>query len=152
MIEPSQGGSQVELLIRLLHEVGEELSQLSSDMAAAAGSHPTDLHAVSLISRHGDDPLTVGALREHIGLSPAATTALVDRLESSGHVCRVRDEHDRRRVFLHATQQAHDTATRVLQRFLDELRSALTRYDEDELAAAARVLTDVREALAKRNA
>lgn len=152
MIERSQEASQIEALIHLLHEVSEELSQLSADMATAAGSHPTDLHAVSLISRHQGDPLTVGALREHMGLSPAATTALVDRLESSGHVRRVRDDRDRRRVYLHATEQAHTTASMVLRGFLDELRSALTKYDEDELSAAARFLEDVREALANRGA
>jgi DNA-binding MarR family transcriptional regulator len=152
MSEVRQGPGEVEALIGLLHEVSEGLTRLATEMASAAGSHPTDLHAVSVISRHDQAPLTIGDLQSRMGLSPAATTALVDRLEASGHVQRVRDARDRRRVYLHATEHAHDTAMSLLQGFLDELRAALATYDRDELAAAGRVLADVRDTLATRQA
>ena len=150
MSERRPVAEDTEGLIGLLHEVSEGLTRLAADMADAAGSHPTDMHAVSVISRHDDDPLTVGALGEHVGLSPAASTALVDRLEARGHVRRVRDERDRRRVHLHATELAHATSMSVLEGFLGVLRSRLEHYDEHELAVAQRFLEDVRVALAHR--
>ena len=42
--------------------------------------------------------MTAGELAGRLGLGAPATTALVDRLESAGHVRRDRDPHDRRKV------------------------------------------------------
>ncbi len=49
-------------------------------------------------------PLTLGELAEHLRLSRAATTELVDRVEERGLVGRIRDERDRRRVFVMVTE------------------------------------------------
>src|SRR6266850_2573450 len=45
-----------------------------------------------------DGPKTAGQLSEAIGLSSAATTTLLDRLEQRGLIQRVRDAADRRKV------------------------------------------------------
>ena len=42
--------------------------------------------------------MTPGRLDEELNLTSPSITALVDRLESHGHLRRVRDQHDRRRV------------------------------------------------------
>ena len=49
--------------------------------------------------------MTAGELSRAIGLRPAATTALVDRLERDGWVRRVRAEDDRRRVQVEMTEE-----------------------------------------------
>ncbi|MBX6387338.1 MAG: MarR family transcriptional regulator [Microbispora sp.] len=49
-------------------------------------------------------PLTVGDLGGRLRLSRAATTELLDRIESRGLVARVRDQHDRRRVYVGITE------------------------------------------------
>src|SRR5712691_3749255 len=51
-----------------------------------------------------DGPKTAGQLAEAIGLSSAATTALLDRLEHRGLVQRVRDAADRRKVLAEMTE------------------------------------------------
>lgn len=148
MVVGKQGGGPdpVGELIALLQETGEGMARLAQDMAETARSHPTDMTAVSVLSRH-PAPLTVGELGREMGLSKAATTALVDRLERAGHVHRVRDTRDRRRWHLRVTDSAHALAESVLRDFLDHTRAALAHYDPGELAVARRFLTDVRDAL-----
>lgn len=115
-------------------------------MAGASGSHLTDVTAISVLSRQAQR-LTVGELGSHLNLSKAATTSLVDRLEHAGHVIRVRDAQDRRRWHLEVTPEAHALAASVLESFLDRTRAALASYTDDELAVAARFLTDISRAL-----
>ena len=137
----------VEQLIALLHQTGEGMNRLAQRMAEVSGAHPTDLTAISLLARH-PDPVTVGRLGTELQLSKAATTALVDRLESAGHVHRVRDPLDRRRWYLQTTDSAHQVAQTVLEDFLHRTRTALADYSPAELQTAQRFLTDVAAALA----
>jgi DNA-binding MarR family transcriptional regulator len=58
-------------------------------------------------------PLTVGELATHLGLSKAATTELVDRVEERGLIDRMRDDRDRRRVFLWLTETGRDQARQL---------------------------------------
>ena len=64
--------------------------------AEAAGLNTTDWHALSVLGLAGR--LTAGELAERTGLTTGATTRLIDRLERAGHVRRVVDPADRRRV------------------------------------------------------
>jgi len=147
MTEHTAGRPAVKELIRLLHRTSEGITRRAQEMAERSGSHPTDLTAVSLLARHAGQPLTVSALGEQLNLSRAATTSLVDRLERVGHVRRVRDETDRRRIYLHTTEAADAAAEAVLKNFLDRTVAALEGYSDAELAAARRFLTDVCAAL-----
>ncbi|GAB4049445.1 MarR family winged helix-turn-helix transcriptional regulator [Catellatospora paridis] len=70
-------------------------AQAASD---AAGMHPTDWAALSTLNLAGR--LTSGELAERTGLTTGATTRLIDRLERAGHVRRVADATDRRRVLV----------------------------------------------------
>ncbi len=67
------------------------------------GLGPSDLRCLDWLS---SGPLTAGELSRAVGLRPAATTALVDRLERDGWVRRVRSEGDRRRVLVELTEDA----------------------------------------------
>ncbi|HJP77126.1 MAG TPA: MarR family transcriptional regulator [Pseudonocardiaceae bacterium] len=68
-------------------------SQVSAD---AAGLGPTDVYTLNLLCTFGQ--LTAGQLAERTGLTTGAVTRLIDRLERAGHVRRVPDPVDRRRV------------------------------------------------------
>lgn len=149
MAEPLQGTSRahlVEELLGLLHHSGEGLTRLAQEMAAASRSHPTDMAAISLLARRPAQ-LTVGGLGQELGLSKAATTSLVDRLEAAGHVHRVRDTGDRRRWHLEVTETAHHLAASILDEFLRRTREALASYSVEDLDVARRFLTDVNAAL-----
>jgi DNA-binding Lrp family transcriptional regulator len=99
--------------------------------ADAAGLHPTDLYALNILELSGS--MTAGALAEQTGLTTGATTRLIDRLEQHGHVRRVADSADRRRILIKAvpdpTFDAGDTFGPARRR----LAEVFARYNAEQL-------------------
>ena len=89
-------------------------------------------------------PLTLGELATHLGLSKATTTELVTRVEERKLVDRMRDERDRRRVYVWLTDMGRQRAaahSRVLAD--DELLAAVDRMaptDRESLITGLRAL------------
>jgi DNA-binding MarR family transcriptional regulator len=77
---------------------------MHSAMAAEFGLSATDWKSLDVLTRCG--PLTAGQLGRHTALTSASVTALIDRLESKGFVCRTRDPEDRRRVVVEVVPEA----------------------------------------------
>jgi DNA-binding MarR family transcriptional regulator len=71
---------------------------LSEAIARHVGLRSADLEVLGAIEQHG--PLTAGQLSELTGLSAAAVTGLIDRLENAGVAARQADPADRRRVLV----------------------------------------------------
>jgi len=131
-------------LVRLLQRHTVEAVRLGRAFAERHGLHPTDWAALLAVMQ-GDragTPLTPGELGERLDMSSGATTAVVDRLERAGHVRRVRDERDRRRLTLHRAESAQA----LLADFYDPLDAAMevlvTGYTALELAAVQRFLAE----------
>lgn len=61
-------------------------------------------------------PLTPARLAERIALTTGATSTLLNRLETSGHIVRTREHSDRRVVTLHVTPSSHQLAMRSTPR------------------------------------
>ena len=85
----------MQVFIPLIREFAGRLIMMHSAIADSLGLHATDIRAVRLLR---EEPLTAGALGEGVGLTGAATTALIDRLEKAGYVVRERETLDRRKV------------------------------------------------------
>ena len=66
------------------------------------GLGPSDLRCLDWLA---SGPMTAGELSRAVGLRPAATTALLDRLERDGWVRRTRADSDRRRVQVELTDE-----------------------------------------------
>jgi DNA-binding MarR family transcriptional regulator len=141
---PSGGAEARAELIRLLQRHTVEATRLGRAFAERHDLHPTDWAALLAVMQ-GDragTPLTPGELGERLGVSSGATTAVVDRLERAGHVRRVRDERDRRRLTLHRAE----TAQALIAAFFGPLESAMDSiilgYTGPELATVQRFLSD----------
>jgi DNA-binding MarR family transcriptional regulator len=124
------------------HAVGAV--RLGRAFAERHGLHPTDWTALLAVA-HGDEvgrSLTPGELGDRLGMSSGATTAVVDRLERAGHVLRVRDERDRRRIALHHAEGA-DALLAAFFAPLEAAMEALTvGYTARDLAVVRRFLAD----------
>lgn len=140
-------GDAADVVIRLLWDVAAGLRELEAEMARASGTHPTDLAAISMLSRRHPEAFTIGELGDELGVTKTAATSIVDRLERAGHVRRVRDTRDRRRVHVEVTATAEAVAEQVLSDHLRRIRAALADYTPDEVAVVARFLADLRDAL-----
>jgi DNA-binding MarR family transcriptional regulator len=87
----------------------------------------TQLKCLGMLS-DADEPISLGALSEEIGLSPAAVSRAVDGLVQRGEVKRQEDPSDRRSRLLTVTARGRATYERLVavraagvRRFVDEL-------------------------------
>ncbi|MFJ9619560.1 MarR family transcriptional regulator [Streptomyces noursei] len=137
-------------LVHLLREVTLQLDLAGGEFAARNGLHRTDLRALIALldaARAGEE-LTAGRLGARLGLNSAGTTALVDRLERLGHLRRVRDTRDRRRVLLVVDPRAVTLGQSFFGPLIARTLALLDSFDPGERAAIRRFLTGVRDAAA----
>jgi DNA-binding MarR family transcriptional regulator len=125
--------SKEELMAALTHEVRAmqaAVDQMDDAACAALRINRTDGRCLDVIDREG--PLTAGTLAERSGLTTAAVTAVLDRLERAGYARRVSDPGDRRRVLVEMTDLARERAGAIWGP-LGDFRRELGRYTLDEL-------------------
>jgi DNA-binding MarR family transcriptional regulator len=114
-------------------------------VAARLGLNRTDLRCLDWLV---DRPRSVGELAAATGLSSAATTTLVDRLETKGFVRRVRDPDDRRKVLVEMTSDGRERSDEFYGPLVREGVGLLADRTNAELEifrdflVAARELTD----------
>ena len=146
---PNPRGPEMEV-VHLLRAATVELALHSARFASRNGMHPTDVRALIALmdaSRAGEE-MTAGRLGTALGLNSAGTTALVDRLERAGHVRRLRDPRDRRKVVIEVTERAVELGWSSFGPLIERTVELLQGYDERELAAIKGFLAGVRDAAA----
>jgi DNA-binding MarR family transcriptional regulator len=95
------------------------------------GLNPTDLRCLDWLT---SGPMTAGELAKATGLSSAATTTLIDRLEDKGYVARERDGIDRRKVEIRLTSEAETRLGELYGPLATEGGRLLEPFSDDELA------------------
>lgn len=128
-------------LVRELRTFTGEIERYILQMSHVHSMHRTDLTAISLVmDRQGASPKDIS---QGLGLSPSATTAMLDRLESAGHVRRERVEGDRRAVRVEITDQALAVGGSMFGLLARHLREVLDTYDDQELARTAALMARI---------
>lgn len=92
---------------------GEALDSMLATAHDMGISNIPALRAVAFIGRE-EKPPTLGKIAAHVGLSSAAVTGTIDRLESQGYVERTYSREDRRTVRVKLTAQGEDLRAKVL--------------------------------------
>lgn len=95
-----------------------------------------------------DEPLAVGALAERMGVTPGATTRLVDGMIGRGWLERRRDPDDRRRVLLELTDEGRDEAEYlrgITEEVVGEVVDELPDGERGAILAALRTLREAFE-------
>jgi len=90
---------------------------------------------LSELERAGD-PLTMSQLSKELKVSNGNVTGVIDRLEKTGFVKRVRAEHDRRIQFIELTAKGRKEFNRMAsrhERWVAELLSELSMTDMNQL-------------------
>jgi DNA-binding MarR family transcriptional regulator len=129
----------------LLRRLTVELDAVGQRFAGLHGLNRTDVRALVAImdaARRGQ-ALTAGALGSAVELSSASVTALVDRLERVGHLHRVRDPADRRRVALQMSDEAMAAGAEYFGGLQRDLVAAMSGYSDAELAVVRRFLEEM---------
>ena len=135
-------------LTSLVRDLSTETYLYAHEVARRLGLHPSDLSAMGVIARsaRAGRAVTAGELSRQVRLSPAAVSALLDRLEGVGHVERRRHATDRRKVVLDVTRIAQEASREMFTPLAVHLRSSLSGYSDAELELAARIVRDMTEA------
>jgi DNA-binding MarR family transcriptional regulator len=138
----TEDGNLREELLRLTQVLAGEGAKLMGAFAARQGLHPTDVAALTriLVGQEQGAPLTPGVLAEELALTSGAVTSVLDRLERAGHVVRVRDGNDRRKVLLHYSPGGRELADAFLVPFRERAAVVTDQFSSAELDAVRRYL------------
>ena len=123
----------------LIREIFEVSSEFESHVGRQLTVNPTDLQAMEHLIMSG--PLSPTDLSKRIGISTAATTAVIDRLVALDHASRTQHPTDRRGVVVVPNPRSVERAMGtllpmimgidgVLDEFAAEDRATITHYLE----------------------
>jgi DNA-binding MarR family transcriptional regulator len=113
--------AEVERLFRRINYI---IFRKSRNVLSEFGITPPQFSTLSTVSYH--DGITMGELCDHLYLTSATVTGLVDRLEERNLVLRERDTDDRRVIRLRITPLGRD----VLEKSVEARRAVLVTYVE----------------------
>lgn len=131
------------------HLMGRELSAATimfhSAIAESLGLSTTDHKALDFIYRHA--PLTAGRLAELTGLTTAAITGVIDRLEKAEFVKRKADPNDRRKVLIVPNPARQQDVYRLFSSLSKAIAELTSGYSDKELELIYDFVTKATEIL-----
>lgn len=147
---PGPPDTERALVVEHIRRLSLELDRFVDVFARRHALHRTDLDAIGHLweAERSGAPLTPTRLATSLALSPAATTASLDRLTRSGHVVRRSDPADRRRTFVTLSDQARTLGMEFFRPLAQRMQEAMAPFDDAEIATVARFLTTVTDATA----
>ncbi|WP_202356855.1 MarR family winged helix-turn-helix transcriptional regulator [Mesorhizobium sp. 113-3-3] len=104
-------------------------------VATRLGLNMAERHCIGLL--YGG-PQSAGAIATATGLTPAAVTALIDRLEARGLLTRTRSLEDRRKVVIEATEATRELSARYYGAIAKEGEKVIATFSDAELATISR--------------
>jgi DNA-binding MarR family transcriptional regulator len=108
-------------VLSTLRQIIRAIDIHSRQLSKQFGLTGPQLIVISEIGQYG--PMTIGELARRISLSQATVTTILDRLELKELATRVRDSHDKRRVYVSIT----DKARSILESHPNFLQDAFVR-------------------------
>jgi DNA-binding MarR family transcriptional regulator len=129
-------GQRLKTISMLTRQIGRKIGE-------SLGVNVTDMAALEQLLNHG--PMTPGQLAEHLKVTTAAATQIVDRLERAGHVARERRANDRRKICVVPIEASVDRAFEQLAPMLDGLDGVIAGLAPDERQVIERFLDQVVE-------
>ena len=114
-------------------------------IARRSRMRPLEVHALVAIAEADGRgrPLTPGELAMVLGVSSGGATGIVDRLVREGHVRRVPDADDRRRVYLSCPAGGRALAQELVATVGSRFADVLHGFTPEELAVVDRFLSAV---------
>ncbi len=124
-------------MVRTLGDLARRFSTrtvfLHQIIAQTVGLNATDTRCLDLILTDSNGMVTAGRLAELSGLTTGAITHILDRLEKRGFVARVRDNEDRRRVFVRVREESLKPLLPKYQAFGKAYMTLVEHYTDSEL-------------------
>ncbi|WGS64088.1 MarR family winged helix-turn-helix transcriptional regulator [Marinitoga aeolica] len=77
--------------------------------------------------------MTMSKLSKYVGLSNSTVSGIVDRLERQGYVVRIRDEKDRRKVYVKVTDKFNEVAKKSHMSIEKSIEKKLKNISEEDI-------------------
>jgi DNA-binding MarR family transcriptional regulator len=113
----------------------------------APGLSVPQFRTLMYVHRHREASLT--EVSEHLGLTPASTSTLVEGLARRALLVRVASASDRRRICLSLSASGHDAMESIRRETRTTLAGALSSLAPSELQAVGRAMTALRRTFAE---
>jgi DNA-binding MarR family transcriptional regulator len=129
----------IDAIGRLVMRFQDASQQFDETVGELYDLSAAERHCLSFLW-HGSQ--TASAVARAIRLTPAAVTALIDRLEKRGYVRRQSDPSDRRKVLVAITEKTVAMTAATYTPAGEAGAKVLSRYTEAELRTFARLLEE----------
>jgi DNA-binding MarR family transcriptional regulator len=112
------------------------------EVGRVLGVNAADLRCLDWLS---EGPMSASRLADATGLSAAATTAMIDRLERKGFVQRRRNDTDRRQVIVEMAEEGDRRVGELYGPLVAEGAPLLASFSREQLAVMRDQLVGMRE-------
>lgn len=129
---------QVAFLEKELRHISGIIKQKGREILSTYTITPPQFVALQWLLELGD--MTIGDLSNKMYLAFSTTTDLIDRMEKSELVKRIRDEQDRRVVRIHLLEEGARIIEEVIDKRQQYLEDVLQHFDQAEVANLAILL------------
>ena len=128
------------ILADLVREYTSAVLRHASATAKRMSLEASELAALEHLQAAG--PMTQKRLGERLSISPGAVTAMIDRLESRGHVERTPNPEDRRSALVLITKAGLEESLRYLWPYIEDMKGVEEGFSEEERAVIERFLRE----------
>ncbi|MFH8250351.1 MarR family winged helix-turn-helix transcriptional regulator [Microbacterium sp. B2969] len=136
-------------VLRAIRALGDAMDRMHSGMKGDMDMNATDVAALRMLimREQRGEVVSPHDLADHLRISTASTTKLLDRLTASGHLERRAHPSDRRARVVVLTQASRDEFYRHFGERLRAMRGVAEGFDDRELVVVTRFLLELSEAL-----
>ena len=136
-------------VLRSIRALSDAMERMHSGMKGDLDMNATDLAALRLLIMREEQgrPVSPRDIADHLRITTASTTKLLDRLVESGHVERQPHPHDRRARVVALTDRSRHAFFRAFGERMRAMRTIASDYDEGDLTVIARFLDDLSVAM-----
>jgi DNA-binding MarR family transcriptional regulator len=136
-------------VLTAIRALGDAMDRMHSGMKGDMDMNATDIAALRMLimREQRDETVSPHQLADHLRISTASTTKLLDRLTASGHLERRPHPGDRRARIVVLTQASRDEFYQHFGERMRAMRGVTTGYDDEELRVVTRFLLELSEAI-----
>lgn len=140
--DPAHDAELRRRVSRDLRDLGLDITRYVQAVARDLGVSTTDVHAVGVLQAGAGEP-SAAELGAALGLTPSATTSLIDRLERAGHAVRETAAQDSRRARIVLTDTGRADSREHFAAMNDAVAQALSAAGPEDAETFGRVLADL---------
>jgi DNA-binding MarR family transcriptional regulator len=136
-------------VLQAIRAFSDAMDRMHGEMKGDMDMNATDLAALRMLimREQRGQPVSPHDLANHLRISTASTTKLLDRLAAAGHVERGPHPSDRRARVIHLTDESRRAFFRHFGSRLAGMRGVADGYSDEELDIVSRFLGDLSSVL-----